>query len=86
MGKIDRFNQSKYCKKKGVIPIKVHTSPKKWGQLSPYHLKTKKGYIFENVWQFSKIYPKVDKVKLKKKSLPTKYHHLGMARRNTYGS
>lgn len=30
--------------------------------LSPYQLKTEDGYIFENFWQFSKIYPQVSAV------------------------
>ena len=33
-------------------------------ELSPYYLKNEKGEIMENVWQFSKVYEKVPKVKL----------------------
>lgn len=31
----------------------------KFNQLSPYHLRTEEGYIFENYWQGSKIYPQI---------------------------
>lgn len=40
-------------------PIEVMTASTKYGSLGPYQLKTEKGYIMENVWQFSKIYRKV---------------------------
>lgn len=40
------------------ILMKSHS---KWGQLGPYHLTTTEGEIFENVWQFSKIYEVVPK-------------------------
>jgi len=40
------------------VLMKSHS---KWGALGPYHLKTEKGEIFENVWQFSKIYEVVPK-------------------------
>lgn len=35
------------------VLMKSHS---KWGELGPYHLKTDEGWIFENVWQFAKIY------------------------------
>lgn len=35
------------------VLMKSHS---KWGALGPYHLKTDEGWIFENVWQFAKIY------------------------------
>lgn len=34
-----------------------------WWELSPYYLKNEKGHIFENVWQFSKVYEVVPKSK-----------------------
>jgi hypothetical protein len=48
-----------------VIPdnfemVEVMTySNKQWWELSPYALKNVKGHIMENLWQFSKVYPKV---------------------------
>lgn len=45
-----------------TIPI-ITKSVGRWGYMGPYELKTKEGYIFENFWQFSKVYnytPKVD--------------------------
>lgn len=33
----------------------------RWGGLGPYELRDETGAIMENVWQFSKIYPAVDK-------------------------
>ena len=41
-----------------VVLMKSHS---KWGDLGPYDLKDEKGRIFENVWQFSKVYEKVPK-------------------------
>ena len=41
-----------------IVMMKSHS---KWWPLSPYYLKTKEGYIHENIWQFSKIYPVVPK-------------------------
>ncbi len=32
----------------------------RWGALGPYELKDERGRIMENVWQFSKTYPRVD--------------------------
>jgi len=44
----------------GATNILIHTSAKTiGGALSPYNLKTPEGWILENVWQFSKIYPRV---------------------------
>lgn len=36
-------------------------SHSKWYPLSPYTLKNEKNQIFENIWQFSKVYEKVPK-------------------------
>lgn len=38
----------------------------KWAGLSPYFLKTSEGYLHENVWQFSKVYPKIPEINDKK--------------------
>ena len=43
-------------------PIVVMSMNNKWGTLSPYHLTDDKGRIFEDLWQFSKIYKEVPKV------------------------
>jgi hypothetical protein len=40
--------------------ILIHTSATgTGGPLSPYCLRNEEGCIFENIWQFSKVYPKV---------------------------
>ncbi|KAH3742976.1 hypothetical protein Pelo_15632 [Pelomyxa schiedti] len=42
------------------INVYIHTDESTFGgDLSPYHLRTREGFIIENVWQFSKLYPKV---------------------------
>lgn len=51
------FTDPKY---KDFTPILVlMNSHSKWGSLGPYLLTNEKGQIFENIWQFSKVYPKV---------------------------
>lgn len=40
----------------------VLTKSSKYGELGPYVLKTEKDIIFENWWQFSKLYPSVPEV------------------------
>lgn len=47
----------------GFIPVVCMTPSTKYGSLSPYSLKDSKGRILENVWQFSKVYPRVPAVK-----------------------
>jgi hypothetical protein len=50
---------------KGFRNILIHTSPYGLGgPLSPYVLRNEKGQLLENIWQFSKIYPKVTKQKI----------------------
>jgi len=50
----------------GFTPIIVMTKTYgRWWPLSPYALKTKEGWIMENVWQFSKVYEKVPAVQIK---------------------
>jgi len=66
VGRIDRYNSNVEAKKRGYTNIKIHSSLKGWGGLSPFHLKTKEGYNFENYWQFSKFYERVRKVRLAK--------------------
>ena len=38
-----------------TIPV-LMKSTSVWGEIGPYCLKTDEGYIFENYWQFSKVY------------------------------
>lgn len=46
----------------GFQSILIHTSAKNLGgDLSPYVLTNEKGHLLENIWQFSKLYPKVTK-------------------------
>lgn len=67
-----RVGRIKYVGGKKVFPnpvvngvkfkiIEVMTPSTTWGDLSPYSLKTREGYIMENVWQFSKVYEQVPK-------------------------
>lgn len=41
----------------GFTPIVVLTKSSPYGSLGPYELKDEYGRIFENLWQFSKVYP-----------------------------
>ncbi len=43
----------------GYIPIICLTKSTKYGSLGPYELTNSKGHIMENIYQFSKIYPKI---------------------------
>lgn len=43
----------------GYIRVEVMTAATTYGELSPYQLKDEKGRIFENVWQFAKVYSRV---------------------------
>ncbi len=61
-----KLRVAKYDWKSGVSPktegytnILIHTQE----ELSPFVLKDSNGVIMENYWQFSKIYPKVLKIK-----------------------
>lgn len=45
----------------GFTQIVCLTKSTQYGDLGPYCLKDDKGRIMENIWQFSKIYPKVFK-------------------------
>ena len=38
----------------------------RWGALGPYELRDDAGHIMENIWQFSKVYPRVKAVCQKK--------------------
>ena len=42
-----------------IVLMKGHS---KWGALGPYELKNESGQIMENIWQASKVYPKVPSV------------------------
>lgn len=64
-GKI-RVGTIRYENGKQIIPelpgyetITVLMKSSKYGSLGPYCLQTEDGVIFENYWQFSKVYPKV---------------------------
>lgn len=46
-----------------TIPI-ITKSVNKWGYIGPYELKTKENWIFENYWQFSKVYKYTPNVKI----------------------
>lgn len=46
-------------KYKDFIPIRVLTKSSEYGELGPYIVCNENGVIFENLWQFSKIYKKV---------------------------
>jgi len=48
---------------KGFKTILCLTKSSPFGSLGPYVLKTEKGHIFENEWQFRKVYPKVNETK-----------------------
>lgn len=49
----------------GYTPIVVLTKASSdYGELGPYDLKNEQGQILENVWQFSKVYPKVPQVSI----------------------
>ena len=45
-------------------------STSRWGFIGPYELKTKDGYIFENYWQFSKVYHSTPVVDIKQYARP----------------
>nr|QBK93533.1 MAG: uncharacterized protein LCPAC404_02370 [Pithovirus LCPAC404] len=45
----------------GFAPVVVLTKSTEYGSLGPYKIK-KNGKIFENIWQFSKVYPSVPEV------------------------
>lgn len=49
----------------GFKLIEVMTPSTKYGSLGPYALRSSKGAIFENIWQFSKVYEKVPFVECK---------------------
>lgn len=58
-----RIGTIEYVRGKKVFPtypgfarVEVMTASTSHGELSPYQLTDEKGRIFENVWQFSKVY------------------------------
>ena len=60
------FGPIKVPEYEGFTEIKIMTrNYGKWFPLSPYELKTKEGYIMENVWQFSKVYEKIPAAEIK---------------------
>jgi len=48
---------------KGFKTILCLSKSSTYGSLGPYVLKTKENHIFENEWQFRKVYPKVNETK-----------------------
>lgn len=66
--KIPQVFVAKYIPGKPIPPspsgrnILIHIDPKRLGgQLSPYQIKDENGCLLENIWQFSKVYARVDK-------------------------
>lgn len=59
--KVGRRIGTKNPKIKGFenIVVMMRSHCPKWYPLSPYALKNEKNHIFENIWQFSKVYEKV---------------------------
>lgn len=47
----------------GYEPVVVLTKSSKYGELGPYVLTNEEGHIFENIWQFAKLYEYVPKSK-----------------------
>jgi len=60
VGRIKYVNgEQVYPSFKGFSPIVVMTKSSEYGAIGPYELKDENGYIFEDLWQFSKVYEKV---------------------------
>jgi hypothetical protein len=60
---------------KGYTSVLIHSSDKGiGGPLSPFHLKNEKGQLMENVWQFSKLYERVEAQNGKDWSHPAEVH------------
>ncbi len=57
--KVGKYKNGKYPKFDGFKNVVVHTKASAYGELSPYVL-SKEGQIMENIWQFSKVYKKVE--------------------------
>jgi hypothetical protein len=64
VGRIKDTRDVKNVKFYGFTPVVVMTASSPYAELSPYLLKTKDDVILENLWQFSKVYPRVPKVSL----------------------
>jgi hypothetical protein len=67
--------QQPAAKKEGFVTVLIHTSPGGLGgDLSPYVLRNEKGQLLENIWQFSKLYARVDaqRIPLSKQHHPDK--------------
>ena len=45
----------------GYIAVRIHSMEREYGELSPYRLCDSRGRTIENLWQFSKIYPSVER-------------------------
>jgi len=53
----------------GYTNVFIHSSNRGiGGKLSPFHLRTKEAHIFENEWQFSKVYPHIYEQKIVRKN------------------
>lgn len=66
-----RVGRCRYEKGKRVDPcypgyrviVVLTKGTNRWGMLGPYELADEQGRIMENVWQFSKVYPRVERVR-----------------------
>jgi len=61
MIRVGRCNGNKMPSYKNFVNIVVLTKSSAYGEIGPYLLKNEYDQIFENVWQFSKVYEKVPK-------------------------
>jgi hypothetical protein len=59
--RVGRIVKNKNPSFENFKPIIVMTPSSAYGDIGPYCLKSKEGYLMENIWQFSKVYPKVPK-------------------------
>jgi hypothetical protein len=57
-------NQRVYPNYPDFTQIVVLTKSSEYGMLGPYELRDEKGHIMENLYQFSKLYPKTPEVKI----------------------
>lgn len=78
VGRIKYVNgRQVYPSYEGYTSIIVMTKSSEYGDLGPYVLKTKEGYIFENVWQASKVYeivPRANEVYTQQYPIPVWKH------------
>ena len=58
VGKLD----GKAQRREGYVTVIAISRNQKWKDLSPFYLENEDGVLFENLWQFSKIYEKIPSV------------------------